>query len=123
MINYIVVAMDIKTGKSHRASVELDTRQEAEAQVAYLVKLAVPGFQANLGQERRYRYSIMEYEVTECPNHCCWEGQASCESEPCPLAGNETEDGGFEVVWDSRLPKRYCGIHGMSYRCTQNLGY
>jgi hypothetical protein len=47
--------------------------------------------------------------TNECPNHCCWEGQAYCDG-PCPLDGPE-EDGVITVVWDSRLSERECEKH------------
>jgi len=63
MTQFVVVAQEISSGKNLIASVVMDTREEAEVQMAYFIALAVPGFQVNLGQERRYRYSIMEYEA------------------------------------------------------------
>lgn len=56
MINYIVVAMDIKTGKSHRASVEFDTRQEAEV---YKYRLE----EGLIFTSKEYTFSILEYEA------------------------------------------------------------
>ena len=54
MTNFIVVAKEIETGKSFRASIELDNREEAEGFKAYLESFSTSG---------RYSYSLLEFDA------------------------------------------------------------
>ena len=53
MSKYIVVAKEIETGKSFRASIELDSQKEAHDFKAYMESF----------QTGRYTYSILEFQA------------------------------------------------------------
>ena len=53
MTQFLVVAQEIETGKSFRASIELDSREEAERSMLMLVNFS----------SQRYTFSILEYEA------------------------------------------------------------
>lgn len=54
MTNFIVVAKEIETGKSFRASMVLDTQKEAHDFKAYLESFSTSG---------RYSYSLLEFDA------------------------------------------------------------